>query len=149
MRIFTFEATLWLPKTPEEIYPFFADASNLEVITPSFLSFHILTPTPVEMKPGTLIDYKLKIHGVPIRWRTRISVWEPPFRFVDEQLRGPYRQWIHEHRFEAKDGGTLCTDSVKYAVLGGALVNHFFVKKDVASIFEYRNRKLKEIFGSK
>ncbi len=98
------------------------------------------------MFPGTLIDYKLRLRGIPVRWQTEITAWEPPVRFVDEQKRGPYQQWIHEHRFEEKDGGTLCHDHVRYAVLGGAIVNKFLVRRDVETIFEFRRKKLLELF---
>ena len=146
MREFLFQSEIWLPKPREEIFPFFADAANLEKLTPPLLRFEILSPQPIPMKAGTLIDYRLRVHGVPLKWRTRISVWEPPFRFVDEQLSGPYRQWIHEHRFEEENGGTLCVDTVRYAVWGGAFVNALVVKRDVAKIFAYRNTRLREIF---
>lgn len=146
MREFLFQSKIWLAKRREEIFPFFADAANLEKLTPPLLRFEILTPQPIPMQAGTLIDYRLRVHGVPLKWRTRISAWEPPFRFVDEQLRGPYRQWIHEHRFEEENGGTLCVDTVRYAVWGGALVNALVVKRDVAKIFAYRNTRLREIF---
>ena len=146
MREFSFQSQIWLPKRREEIFPFFADAANLEKLTPPLLRFEILTPQPIRMEAGTLIDYRLRVHGVPLKWRTRISVWEPPFRFVDEQLSGPYRQWIHEHRFEEENGGTLCVDTVRYAVWGGALVNALVVERDVAKIFAYRNTRLREIF---
>ena len=98
------------------------------------------------MKPGTLIDYELRVHGVPMRWQSEIAVWEPPWGFVDEQRRGPYRLWIHEHRFVEKDGGTLAVDEVRYAVPGGALINALFVARDVEKIFEFRTKKLKELF---
>ena len=146
MREFSFQSQIWLPKRREEIFPFFADAANLEKLTPPLLRFEILTPQPIRMEAGTLIDYRLRVHGVPLKWRTRISVWEPPFRFVDEQLSGPYRQWIHEHRFEEENGGTLCVDTVRYAVWGGALVNALVVERDVAKIFAHRNTRLREIF---
>jgi ligand-binding SRPBCC domain-containing protein len=114
----------------------------------AWLDFKVVTPGPVTMRPGALIDYRLRLRGIPIGWRTEISVWEPPFRFVDRQLKGPYRQWIHEHIFEEKDGGTLCRDQVDYAVLGGALVNRFFVRRDVETIFAYRREKLDRMFGN-
>ena len=146
MRVFIFQSQIWLPKRREEVFSFFADAANLEKLTPPLLHFEILTPQPIPMQAGTLIDYRLRVHGVPLKWKTRISVWEPPSRFVDEQLRGPYRQWIHEHRFEEENGGTLCVDTVRYAVWGGALVNALVVKRDVAKIFTYRNTQLREMF---
>jgi ligand-binding SRPBCC domain-containing protein len=146
MRLFEISAELWLPCPRERLFEFFSEAANLERITPPWLHFHVLTPQPIEIKEGTVIDYQLRIHGIPLRWRTLISVWEPPHRFVDEQLKGPYRQWIHEHTFKEARGGTLCTDEVKYAVLGGAIVNELLVKRDVATIFEYRQKVLRDIF---
>jgi ligand-binding SRPBCC domain-containing protein len=143
-----FEDELFLPRAPEAIFPFFADARNLQVITPAWLGFDILPPVPEEIRPGTLIDYRIRLHGIPIRWRTAITAWEPPFRFVDEQLRGPYRRWIHEHTFEASGDGTVCRDRVRYAVLGGALVDALFVRRDVVRIFAYRRRVLIERFGA-
>ena len=98
MRIFTYEAEAWLPRTPEGLFEFFGNAANLQTITPEWLNFQILTPAPIQIRAGTLIDYQLRIRGIPVRWQTEITVWEPPHRFVDVQKRGPYRQWIHEHR---------------------------------------------------
>jgi ligand-binding SRPBCC domain-containing protein len=149
MREFEFRAELWLPHPREEVFAFFGDALNLQAITPEFLHFVVLTPPPIVMRPGTLIDYKLRVHGLPMRWRTLISAWEPPFRFVDEQLRGPYRQWIHEHTFEERDGGTLARDFVRYAVPGGALVDRFLVRPDVKKIFTYRAAKMRELLATR
>jgi ligand-binding SRPBCC domain-containing protein len=137
----------WLPRPLAELFPFFADAANLERITPPWLSFHVLTPAPVEMRPGALIDYRLKVRGIPLRWRTRIAVWEPPGRFVDEQVRGPYRRWVHEHTFLERAGGTLCRDHVRYAVPGGELVHRWLVRPDVERIFAYRQQALARLFG--
>ena len=99
------------------------------------------------MHPGAEIEYRLKVRGFPLRWKSKITVWEPPHRFVDEQLRGPYRIWIHEHRFTDEAGGTLCEDHVQYAPLGGALINKLFVARDVQKIFAYRSERLQQIFG--
>jgi ligand-binding SRPBCC domain-containing protein len=142
-----FRSELWLPRPREEVFNFFGDALNLQAITPEFLNFVVLTPAPIVMRAGTLIDYKLRVRGIPLRWRTLISAWEPPFRFMDEQLRGPYRQWIHEHTFEECDGGTLARDVVRYSVFGGALVDRLFVRRDVEKIFAYREKRLKELLG--
>ena len=149
MREFLFQTELWLPKPRAEIFPFFAEARNLEAITPPWLKFEVLTPAPIEIRAGTLIDYRLRVHGVPIRWRTEISEWEPPHRFVDRQLRGPYRLWHHTHTFDERDGGTLCGDRVRYRPRGGVLVDWLVVRRDVKNIFSYRQRRLKELFGSR
>lgn len=140
------DQALWLPRPRAEVFPFFADARNLECLTPPWLHFQILTPLPIPMQVGTLIDYRLKVHGVPLRWRTRIEVWDPPECFVDVQVRGPYRLWHHTHRFEAREGGTLCRDRVRYWPRGGAWVNWLFVRRDVERIFAYRARVLRECF---
>jgi hypothetical protein len=147
MRVFQFECEQFLPRPVAEVFPFFADAKNLQAITPDWLSFEVVTPGQIDMKPGTLIDYQLRVHGIPLKWRTLIREWEPPHRFVDEQLRGPYRQWIHEHTFTGQDGGTLARDKVWYAVPGGALINAMFVRRDVERIFAFRRQKLSELFA--
>jgi ligand-binding SRPBCC domain-containing protein len=107
----------------------------------------VQTPRPIFLREGSLIDYRLRIRGIPIRWQSRIDMWEPPFRFVDVQTRGPYRHWRHEHLFEETAGGTICRDIVDYAVYGGRLVDRFFVRKDVRTIFEFRRRRLAELFS--
>lgn len=146
--MFTLESEIRLAAPLSEVFPFFADAHNLERLTPSFLRFEVLTPAPIEMRPGALIDYRLRVRGVPLRWRTEITAWEPPYRFVDQQLRGPYRAWIHEHRFEEIDGQTVARDRVRYSHVGGSLVNRLIVAPDVRRIFDYRARVLRELFGS-
>lgn len=151
MKVYELRTRISLPRPRGEVFAFFADAANLQALTPPWLHFEILTPSPIDMRPGALIEYRLKLHGIPIRWRTRITVWEPPHRFVDQQLKGPYRLWDHEHTFEedpaAPAGATLAADRVRYAVLGGALVNRLLVQKDVEKIFTFRHQKLREIFG--
>ncbi len=139
------------PMPPEDLFPFFADARNLEAITPPWLSFEVLTPEPIELRPGALIDYRLRLRRLPIRWRTRIVTWEPPHRFVDEQIKGPYRKWLHEHSFEpAQGGGTLATDTVDYELYGGplgALLNRLSIERDIRAIFTHRAKVLAERFG--
>jgi ligand-binding SRPBCC domain-containing protein len=144
---FRLEAELWLPRRPEELFPFFADASHLETITPPWLKFEVLTQHPIEMRVGQRIDYRLRVRRMPLRWQSEISAWEPPHRFVDEQRRGPYRAWIHEHTFEERDGGTVARDLVRYAVMGGRLINTLFVRRDVENIFRFRQQTLKELFA--
>ncbi|HVF70831.1 MAG TPA: SRPBCC family protein [Chthoniobacterales bacterium] len=147
LRVRKFETELWVPRPREEVFAFFADAANLDAITPPWVCFKTLTPVPIEMGAGTLIDHKLRIHGIPIRWRTQITVWEPPRRFVDEQLRGPYRLWRHEHLFEEREGGTMVRDRVEYAVLFDFLVHELFVRRDVEKIFAYRTENLRKRFS--
>lgn len=147
MRIFEVDRELWLPRTLPEVFEFFADAGNLERITPPWLAFEITSPRPIEMRAGATIDYRLRIRGLPLRWRSEITAWQPPHRFVDEQRRGPYRFWWHEHTFEARDGGTLARDRVRYAVWGGALIEKLFVRRDVEGIFDFRGQTLKHLFA--
>lgn len=145
--LFKLETELWLPHRRDEVFHFFADAFNLETLTPPWLKFEVLTPRPIEMRVGLQIDYRLRLRGLPMRWRSEITAWEPPGRFVDEQRRGPYRAWIHEHTFEERDGGTLARDRVQYAVIGGQLVNRLFVRRDVEKIFHFRQEKLQGLFA--
>jgi ligand-binding SRPBCC domain-containing protein len=147
MKEFHLHAEQWLPRPIGEVFPFFAKAANLETLTPPFLNFHVLTPEPVEMRVGALIDYRIHVHGFPIRWRTEIVDWEPPHRFIDVQLKGPYRLWHHTHTFTEKDGGTHCTDDVRYHPLGGTIVNTLFVRRDIETIFAYRRQRLDELFS--
>ncbi|MEO7318623.1 MAG: SRPBCC family protein [Chthoniobacteraceae bacterium] len=149
MRIHELRYELWLPRPLDEVFAFFADAANLKALTPLWMHFHILTPRPIEMRTGTLIDYRLRVRGLPLRWRSEITAWEPPHRFVDEQRRGPYRLWHHEHTFEPRDGGTLCRDAVRYAVPFDFLAPRFLVRPDIESIFDFRQRKLGELFSPK
>lgn len=142
-----FHSEIWLPVPPKELFPFFANATNLNAITPPWLHFKTVTPEPIVMRVGTLIDYRLRLRGVPLRWRTLISAWEPPHRFVDQQIIGPYQKWIHEHTFEPRDGGTLAKDHVSYAVPFDFLVHTWFVRPDVERIFAYRSRVLQHRFS--
>jgi ligand-binding SRPBCC domain-containing protein len=144
--LITLETRLFLPRPLEIVFPFFSDAGNLETLTPPWLRFEIVTPRPIAMCAGALIEYRLRLHGIPVRWQSEITAWEPPHRFVDEQRRGPYRAWIHEHTFTESQGGSEVRDFVRYAAPGGWLVDRLFVRHDVRRIFEYRTRKLQELF---
>ena len=148
MKTFQFKTSLWLPQPLSQVFPFFADARTLEELTPPWLHFEVLTPAPIALAAGTMIDYRLRLWGLPIRWQSEITTWEPPHRFIDEQQRGPYRRWIHEHRFREQDGGTLAEDHVRYAVPGGALVNRLLVGREVAKIFQYRHRQMELLFAA-
>lgn len=147
MKVHEFKSELWLPLTPATLFPFFADAANLDAITPPWLHFKIVTPPPTAMAEGTLIDYRLRVRGLPLRWRTRINVWQPPHRFVDEQILGPYRQWIHEHAFAPLAGGTLARDHVRYAVPMDFLLHRWFVRPDIERIFQFRTQALQQRFA--
>ncbi len=140
----------WLPRPRDEVFAFFADARNLEAITPPWLRFRVVTPGPITMQVGLKIDYRLRVRGLPMRWQSEITLWNPPMRFVDEQRRGPYRLWRHEHRFEDWGGGTLCIDVVHYIAPGGLLrkwIDRLWVGPDIARIFEFRRRAMNERFG--
>lgn len=143
---------MWVPLPLETVFAFFSNPANLELVTPPWVGFRILSKLPVEMKQGLLLDYAIRVHGIPLNWRSEITVWEPPLRFADVQLKGPYAVWHHEHRFEARHGGTLVTDEVEYAVPfswmpGSSLVERFLVRPDVEKIFAHRRGALLRHFG--
>jgi len=134
----------------QEVFEFFSRAENLEALTPPWLNFKILEVKPQPVQKGTLINYSLRVHGISLRWTSEIVEWEPPNRFVDLQLRGPYKLWRHEHRFEARDGGTLITDTINLALPLGALGQLAYkikVKSDVQEIFAFRERKIRSLFS--
>jgi ligand-binding SRPBCC domain-containing protein len=135
-----------LPRPPGQVFPFFADAGNLEAITPPWLGFAIVSPRPIGMAVGTLIEYRLRLHRIPISWRTRIEAWEPGVRFVDVQLSGPYRVWHHTHEFRPDgQGGTVMRDVVRYALPFGALgevARRAFVARDLERIFDFRRAEV-------
>lgn len=144
MRIDVLHRSQRLDGSPEDVFPFFADAGNLDAITPPLLRFRTITPGPVEMARGTVIQYALRLHGMPMGWTTSIQAWEPPHRFVDVQISGPFGMWHHEHRFEAAPGGgTTMTDVVHHGVGWGPfgrIARRAFVLRDVETIFDHRAR---------
>lgn len=144
------ETSLHLPIPRPRVFGFFADAANLEAITPPELRFRITTPLPIAMKQDTIIDYRLSLRGIPFRWRTRIAVWEPPHRFVDLQERGPYTLWEHTHTFtDAADGGTLVRDRVRYRLPFGPLGDLALplVRRDLTRIFGYREVRVRHLLN--
>jgi ligand-binding SRPBCC domain-containing protein len=148
VNIHEFRSELLLPRPIEEVFAFFSDPANLDSITPSWLNLRTITPAPIAMSIGAVLDYRLRIRGFPIRWRSKITAWEPPHRFVDEQIRGPYRLWIHEHNFESHNEGTLVRDHVRYAVHFDRLLHKLVVRPDVERIFAYRTECLLRRFGT-
>jgi len=147
MKTHRLQTQLWLPQPRDRIFKFFADPSNLERLTPDWLRFETLTTQTAEIREGVLLDYRLRIRGLPIRWQSRITDWNPPHRFVDRQTKGPYRLWVHEHTFVEDEGGTLVGDDVQYAVPGGSLVQNFLVAPDLDRIFKYRHQVLQTLFN--
>jgi ligand-binding SRPBCC domain-containing protein len=151
IRFHTLRREQWIPRPISEVAAFFSDARNLAEITPFWMAFRILTPGPIRMEAGTQIRYRLSWHGVPVSWTTAIRRWDPPDRFVDVQSAGPYALWHHTHRFEAKDGGTLMTDIIRYRLpfgIAGRIVHRLKVRGDLEAIFEYRRKRVEELFGA-
>lgn len=142
---FQLRSDIIVPESRSRVFEFFSNAHQLEKITPPTIRFSVLTPKPIKMKVGTLIDYRLKIHGLPLRWQSRITAWEPETRFVDEQVKGPYKRWHHEHIFEDHEGGTRIIDIVNYDVPFSFLVHPLFVRPDLEKIFKYRCTKIMEL----
>lgn len=137
-----------LPGSPASVFAFFGDARNLEAITPPLLRFALVTPDPIVMRRGTLIRYRLRVRGLPVSWLSEISEWDPPHRFVDEQLKGPYALWHHTHTFEADGDETIMRDVVRYRIgFGplGALADRLVVRRDLARIFDYRAERVREL----
>ncbi len=133
----------------EEVFAFYSEARNLERLTPDWLSFQVLTPAPIEMKAGTRIEYRLRLHGLPLKWVSRIEAWEPRRGFVDRQIAGPYREWHHRHEFEASGTGTIVRDRVRYELpFGpfGEVARRLFVARDLKRVFDYRQLRVAEAF---
>jgi len=150
MKIYHFESEILVNASCDEVFQFFSNAENLEQITPDSLRFKILTPLPITMAEGIHIDYRIKLYGIPLRWETEITVWDPPNRFIDSQLRGPYKSWIHEHTFKDIDGKCLISDKVSYQLKGGILtplINRWFVQKNLTKIFNFRRTRILTLFS--
>jgi ligand-binding SRPBCC domain-containing protein len=143
-----------VPRDRDRVFPFFEKAENLALITPRWLGFRVLTPSPVRMRKGAIIDYRIRLLGLPVRWRSLISRYEPPLAFVDEQLIGPYGRWRHLHRFEAVPGATRLIDEVEYQLppwlpqAAAALIDRVQVRPQVEEIFAYRREVFTDMFGA-
>ncbi len=149
-KIYTLSFAQQVARPLAEVFDFFSRAENLEALTPPWLNFKILGVKPEPVQQGTLINYSLRVHGIPLRWTSEIVEWGPPHRFVDLQLRGPYKLWRHEHRFEPKDGGTLISDTINIALPLGVLGQFAYkikVKSDLEKIFAFRKEKIRTLFG--
>lgn len=154
MRIHQLEREQWLPRPLERVFPFFERPENLALITPPWLGFELLCPSPVPMAEGRLIDYRIEIKGIPVRWRSLISTYEPPHRFVDEQVMGPYAYWYHLHRFEPHGHRTRILDRVRYELPrwlvgpAGRAVHGGFVRPALEEIFDYRAQVFERLYGA-
>jgi hypothetical protein len=150
MAVHRLERRQYLAHSPDEVFAFFAEARNLERITPDWLGFQVLTPEPVQMAVGTLLDYRLALHGLPLGWTSQIEVWEPGRQFVDRALRGPFSLWHHRHRFAVSAEGTIVSDEVHYALpFGwiGELADPLFVARDLERIFDHRQEAVARLLG--
>jgi ligand-binding SRPBCC domain-containing protein len=139
----------WVPQTLDQAFAFFSRPENLQEITPGWLDFHIARVEP-QLHTGSLIEYRLRWHGIPMRWTSEIIEWSPPHRFIDNQIRGPYARWHHEHRFTAENGGTRIRDEVQYALpfgIAGQFAHWLRARRDVEAIFEFRQKRLQELLG--
>jgi len=150
LKVHTLRREQWIPRPIDEVFAFFADARNLEEITPPWLGFRIVAMDSGSISNGTEIRYRLRLHGLPIRWRTEIRRWAPPYRFIDVQRSGPYKLWHHTHRFEEHEGRTRMIDVVRYTLpfgVIGRIVHELKVRDDVRRIFDYRRQRIQELFA--
>ena len=152
LKIYKLKREVTIPAPVENVFSFFSAAENLNLITPPWLYFKILTPLPIKMEKNTLIDYSIKLLGLRMTWKTEIMIWQPPHKFIDRQIEGPYRVWEHTHQFEKKAEGTQMTDIVRYAVPGfvlSPLIHYLFVRPRLDKIFAYRKQRMLELFTSR
>ena len=147
--MFSLERMQMISNGIEEVFEFFSDPANLESITPPWLHFRIVDCSTPDIRAGTTLDYRLRVRGLPLRWRSLIRMWKPPFEFIDEQVKGPYRSWVHHHSFRETDRGVVVRDRVDYSVHGGALVNALFVRRDLERIFDHRQESLSALLPTR
>ena len=152
MKVRSITAITKLNRPLPEVFEFFSKAENLNEVTPKELNFQFLTPLPIDMHLGQVIDYQIRLSGIAFHWKTLITTWEPPHRFIDQQMKGPYLMWHHEHRFEQKDDHTIMTDIVHWASPGGIfepIINALIVENKVKEIFKYREQQFKALLSPK
>jgi ligand-binding SRPBCC domain-containing protein len=150
MKLYTITTQLIIQRPLPEVFSFFSKPENLALLTPEHLGFMILTPSPVEMRRGAIIDYTIQQMGIPIRWRSIITAYEPPYQFVDEQLKGPYSFWHHTHTFSESDDGTLIHDVVRYSMpfgVFGRIAHRLFVRRRLEQIFQYRSQIIDKLLS--
>ena len=150
LKIYELKKKVTIPAPIEDVFSFFSDAGNLNLITPPWLYFKILTPLPIVMEKNALIDYAIKLLGLQFVWKTEIAVWQPPDKFIDRQIKGPYRVWEHTHMFMEKGEGTQMEDVVRYAVPGfvlSPLIHFLFVRPRLEKIFAFREQRLLALFS--
>jgi ligand-binding SRPBCC domain-containing protein len=150
MTVYQLHREIKVGRPLHEVFEFFSHAENLERLTPPWMKFRILTPSPIVLKQGARISYALRVHGLPLKWLTEIEGWDPPHEFVDVQLKGPYKLWRHRHQFSEVEGGTLVQDTVQYALpfgLLGRLAHRLQVARDLDEIFEYRTRQVGQLLS--
>jgi ligand-binding SRPBCC domain-containing protein len=151
-KTYTFKKAITIEKPLEQVFQFFSKAENLTKITSANLNFEILSPLPIKMEEGVLIDYRIKLYHIPFRWQTKITVWKPPFKFVDVQLKGPYKLWIHDHFFEESATGTRMSDYIEYQIPGGLfapIIHQQKIRKDIENMFDFRKKIIDQIFLSR
>ena len=149
MKLYTLESNQFINKPIEEVFQFFSKPENLSVITPAKLGFKILSPNPIKMEVGRLIDYNIYLMGIPIHWRTLITDYEPPNMFVDQQIKGPYAMWHHTHTFHKVEGGVEIKDKVVYSIpfgILGRILNYLWIRKDLENIFVHRKKVIDKLF---
>jgi len=147
---FVYKTVQIIKRPVDQLFPFFSQSENLQRLTPAWLNFRIITPLPILMEAGTRIDYQLRLLGISIYWQTKITVWEPPHRFVDEQISGPYKLWRHEHRFTEENEVTYMRDTVHYDLFGSFLrypLKHFLIEPWICKIFNFRTVIINQLFN--
>jgi len=150
MKVYSLKRKQFIKLPIEKVFDFFSKPENLEKITPSSLSFKIITPIPIDMSKGALIDYTIKLFFYPVHWRTIISDYNPPYSFIDQQIKGPYKFWHHSHEFKEVNDGVEIIDNVKYSVpfgVVGRLAHKIWIRNELNKIFDYRMKIINDLIN--